>query len=55
MEAVQGRIRWGGGGAVWQNVGERRYTEKQKPRMGDGRGGEGSGGDAGSMADDIMH
>ena len=24
--------------------GERRYTEKQKPRMVDGRGGEGSGG-----------
>ena len=27
--------------------GERRYTEKQKPRMVNGRGGEGSGGDAG--------
>ncbi len=26
-----------GGGPVWQNVGERRYTEKQKPRMVDGR------------------
>ena len=34
MEAVQGCIRCGGGGAVWQNVGERRYTQKQKPRMG---------------------
>ena len=31
------------------------YTEKQKPRMVDGRGGEGSGGEAGSMEDDIMH
>ena len=28
---------------MWKNVGERRYTEKQKPRMVDGRGGEGSG------------
>ena len=46
MEAVQGCIRWGGGGVVWQNVWERRYTEKQKPRMVDGRGGEGSGGEA---------
>ena len=44
MEAVQGCICWGGGGVVWKNVGERRYTEKQKPRMVDGRGGEGSGG-----------
>ena len=40
---------------MWQNVGERRYTEKQKPRMVDGRGGEGSGGEAGSMEDDRMH
>ena len=55
MEAVQGCIRWGGGVAVWQNVGERRYTEKQKPRMVDGRGGEGSGGEAGSMEDDRRH
>ena len=55
MEAVQGCICWGGGGSVWQNVGERRYTEKQKPGMVDGRGGEGSGGEAGSMEDDIMH
>ena len=31
---------------------ERKYTEKQKPRMMDGRGGEGSDGDAGSMEDD---
>ena len=53
--AVQGCIRWGGGGAVWQNVGERRYTEKQKPRMVDGRGGEGSGGEAGSMEDGRRH
>ena len=45
-----------GGGAVWQNVGERRYTEKQKPRMVDERGGEGSGGgEAGSMEDDRRH
>ena len=28
---------------------------KQKPRMVDGRGGEGSGGEAGSMEDDRMH
>ena len=35
--------------------GESRYTEKQKPRMVDGRGGESSGGEAGSMDDDIMH
>ena len=55
MEAVQGCIRWGRGGAVWQNVVERRYTEKQKPMMVDGRGGEGSGGEAGSMEDDRMH
>ena len=33
----------------------RRYSEKQKPRMVDGRGGEGSGGEAGSMEDDRMH
>ena len=46
MEAVQGCIPWDGGGAVWQNVGERRYTEMQKPMMVDGRGGEGSGGEA---------
>ena len=45
----------GGGGAVWQNVGDRRYTEKQKPRMVDGRGGEDSGREAGSMDDDGMH
>ena len=32
--------------------GKRRYTEKQKPRMVDGRGGGGSGGEAGSMEDD---
>ena len=41
----------GGGGAVWQNVGGRRYTEKQKPMMVDGRGGEGSGGEPGSLED----
>ena len=40
---------------MWQNVGERRYTEKQKPSMVDGRGGEGSGGEAGSMEDDRRH
>ena len=55
MEAVQGCIRWDGGGTVWQNVGERRYTEMQKPMMVDGRGGEGSGGEAGSMTDDRRH
>ena len=38
-----------------ENVGERRYIEKQEPRMVDGRGGEGSGGEAGSMEDDRMH
>ena len=32
--------------------GERRYTEKKKPRVMDGRGGEGSGGEAGSIGDD---
>ena len=31
--------------------GKRRYTEKQKPRMVDGRGGECSGGEAGRMED----
>ena len=35
--------------------GERRYSEKQKPRMVDGRGDEGSGGEAGRMEDDRMH
>ena len=35
--------------------GERRYTELQKPMMVDGIGGEGSGGEAGSMDDDRMH
>ena len=35
--------------------GERRYTEMQKPMMVDGRGGEGSGGEAGSMDDDRRH
>ena len=33
----------------------RRCTEKQKPRTVDGRGGDGSWGDAGSMEDDIRH
>ena len=55
MEAVQGCIRWSGGGTVWQNVGGRRYTEMQKPMMVDGRGGEGSGEEAGSMDDDRRH
>ena len=49
MEAVPGCIRWGGGGAVWQNVGESRYTEKQNPRMVEVTGGEGRGGEAGNM------
>ena len=40
---------------MWQNVGEMRYTEKQKPMMVDGRRGEGSGGEAGSMEDGRMH
>ena len=35
--------------------GERWYTEKQKPRMVDGRGGEGSGGEAASMEYDRRH
>ena len=35
--------------------GERRYTEKQKPRMVDGRGGEGSGGKGESIGYDRMH
>ena len=51
--AVQGCICWGSGGVVWKNVGERRYTEKQKPRMVDGRGGEGSGGKASDMIECI--
>ena len=55
MEAVQGCIPWDGGGAVWQNVGERRYTEMQKPMMVGGRGSEGSGGEAGSMDEDRRH
>ena len=46
---------WGGGGVVWQNLGERKYTDKQKPMMVDGRGGEGSGGEAESMEYDRMH
>ena len=45
----------GGGGVVWQNVAERRYTFMQKPRMVDGRGGEGSGGEAKSMEYDRLH
>ena len=55
MDAVEGCIRWGGGEAVWPNVegGGWRYTEKQKPRIVDGRGGEGSGGEAGCMEYDI--
>ena len=36
-------------------VERRGNSEKQKPRMVDGRGGEGSGGEAGSMEDDRMH
>ena len=35
--------------------GERRYTEKQKSRTVDGKGGEGSGGEAGGMEDVIMN
>ena len=35
--------------------GEGRYTEKQKPRMVDGRGGEDRGKEAGSMEDDGSH
>ena len=34
---------------------ERRYIEKQKPGRVDGRGGEGSGGEAGSMEDDRRY
>ena len=37
---------------MWQNVWERRYPEKQKPRMANGRGGEGSGEEAIRMEDD---
>ena len=40
---------------MWQNVGERRYAKKQKLRMVGGRGGEGSGGEAGSMEDDRIN
>ena len=32
VEAVQGCIRLGGGGAVWQNVEERRYTSTPRSR-----------------------
>ena len=32
---------------MWQNIGVRRYSEKQKPRMLVGRCGEGSGGGGG--------
>ena len=34
---------------MWQNVGENRYTKKQNPMMVEVTGGEGSGGEAGSM------
>ena len=40
---------------MWQNLGERKYTEKQNPMMVDGRGGEGSEGEAESMEYDRMH
>ena len=40
---------------MWQNVGERRYTEMQKPMMVDGRGDACSGGKAGRMDDDRRH
>ena len=36
MEAVYGCISWGGVGAVWLNIGKRRYTEKQKQILVDG-------------------
>ena len=52
MEAVHECINLGGGGAVWYNIGEKTYTEKQTPRMVDGRDGDGSGGEAGSTEDD---
>ena len=55
MEAVQGCIHWDGGGVGLQSVVERRYTEMQKPMMVDGRGGEGSWGEARSMDDDRRH
>ena len=44
----------GGGGVVWQNDRERRYSEQRKPWTVDGRDGEGSVVEAGSMEDDIM-
>ena len=55
MEAVQGFICWVAEEPCDRTPGEMRYTEKQKPRMVDRRGGKGSGGEAGSMEDDKMH
>ena len=56
MEPVQGCIRWGVAEELCgRTSGERRYTEKQKPRMVDGRGGECRGREAGSMEDDGRH
>ena len=40
---------------MWHSVGEMRYTEKQKQRFVDGRGGESSGGEAGSTEYDRRH
>ena len=40
---------------MWQNVGERRYIEMQKPMMVDGSCDEGGAGEAGSMDDDRRH
>ena len=49
MEAVQvGCIRWVAEEPCGRTSGERRYTEKQKPKMVDGRGGEGRGGKRGA-------
>ena len=44
---------WWRRSCVTERRGERRYTDKQKPMTVDGRGGEGSGGEAGSMEDDY--
>ena len=55
MEAVQGCIRWVAEELCGRTSGERRYTEMQKPMMVDGRGGERSGGEAGSMEYDSRH
>ena len=59
---VEGELRQYTDAFVWvaeelcgRTSGKSRYTEKQKPRMVDGRGGEDSRGEAGSMEADSRH